>query len=198
MHMFYFEKLYRSVLKESRQKKRGWKDHSYFYCKTIICVNICILVPVLWIWNWIHMDPLWFGSPGSWSAWIRFDLALLDPDSDSGAMKLFKINEWTWFPAFHKGFCTYSNMFYDLDPEPHGAAWIRIGMAPWIRIRTDVKSWIWIRTETNVFRKTHCGRKPAQDGGPHEAVSPSQPSAPPRRISRQSGGESVPDWRLVF
>jgi hypothetical protein len=42
-----------------------------------------------------------------------------------------------------------------------------------------------------VFRKTHCGRKPAQDGGPHEAVSPSQPSAPPRSISRQSGGESV-------
>jgi hypothetical protein len=31
--------------------------------------------------------------------------------------------------------------------------WIRMGFAPWIRIRTKVKSWIRIRIETNADLK---------------------------------------------
>jgi hypothetical protein len=32
---------------------------------------------------------------------------------------------------------------FDQDPDQHGSA--RIGLAPWIRIRIEVNSWIWIR-----------------------------------------------------
>jgi hypothetical protein len=42
---------------------------------------------------------------------IRIDLAVLNPDPDSGAWKLNKINKQPCFIAFQKGFCIFICMF---------------------------------------------------------------------------------------
>ncbi len=56
------------------------------------------------------------GSAFIWLSWIRIRFRIGNADPDSGAWKLTKIYEWTLFPAFQKGFCTFVGMFFDLLP----------------------------------------------------------------------------------
>ncbi len=98
----------------------------------------------------------------NWLSWIRIRFGNADPDP--GALKLTKINIWTWFPACQNGICTVVGMFIDLHiTGPSSSIFhvkfllfvtlgserirIRIGLAHWIRIRIELKRWIRIRSK---------------------------------------------------
>ncbi len=96
-------------------------------------------------------DPDLPGSAFIWLLWIRIRIGNANPDP--GAWKLAKIYKKKCFLPFNvkknSTFC--ESQFW----SGSGSAWIRIGLASWIRIRIrisiEVKSWIPIR---NGFRST--------------------------------------------
>jgi hypothetical protein len=107
-----------------------------------------------------------------WRNVSRLSSSVVDPDpywkcgSGSGSIEIAQNLHKTWFSAFQKGFCIFEGMFFWtftyfkyifhlklnflwLQSLTRIRIWIRIGLAPWIRICIEIKWWIRIRIEAN-------------------------------------------------